>query len=254
LLPVGAGLSGQGLRRANPLCAAPASLFHNVGVAVPAVIFDFDGLLMDTESTSLASWQYEWRQHGLELDVSTFFADHGGDVTEDRYAKLAQAVGPSFAREVSHARRTAYRERLHRTLGLATGIRDWLEQAAPLGIRLAVASSSPRSWVHGHLSRADVLSRFEVLACGDEVSEPKPDPAVYELALHRLGRPAAGVVAVEDSAHGVAAAQAAGLKCVAIPNPHADPGQFGAADLLLASAAHATLAEVLAAVGGWPSL
>jgi putative hydrolase of the HAD superfamily len=58
-------------------------------VKAAAVIFDFDGLLMDTESVMLAAWQHEWRQHGLELDVSTFWVNHGGDVTEDRYLRLA---------------------------------------------------------------------------------------------------------------------------------------------------------------------
>jgi HAD superfamily hydrolase (TIGR01509 family) len=214
-------------------------------VAVQAIIFDFDGLLMDTETTSLASWQWAWRQHGLELDVSGFFADHGGDVTEDRYARLARAVGPAFAREDIHAGRVAYRNTLHEDLGLSAGIADWLDQAAKLGIRLAVASSSPGDWVRGHLDRVGVLARFEVLASGDEVPRAKPDPAVYALALRRLGVPAGRAVAVEDAAHGVAAARAAGLRSIAIPNPHADPARFGAADVVLASAADAELAPVL---------
>lgn len=216
-----------------------------VGMPVSAVIFDFDGLLMDTESTGLASWQYEWQQHGLELDASTYFADHGGDVTEERYAKLAAAVGPGYVRADSHARRTAFRERLHVSLGLSAGMPQWLEQAPGLGIRLAIASSSPRKWVCGHLSRVGVLSRFDVVACGDEVARPKPDPGVYELALSRLGVAAAAGVAIEDSPHGVAAAQAAGLRCIAIPNTHADPARFGAADLVLSSAAEIGLAEAL---------
>ena len=73
-------------------------------MAVAAVIFDFDGLLRATESTMLASWQYEWRQHGLELDTATFWADHGGDVSQERYRLLAQAVGPSYDQARSHAR------------------------------------------------------------------------------------------------------------------------------------------------------
>jgi HAD superfamily hydrolase (TIGR01509 family) len=215
-------------------------------VAVEAVIFDFDGLLMDTEGTGLSSWQYEWRQHGLELDVATFFADHGGDVTAERYAKLAAAVGPGYVQAESHARRTAYRERLHLTLGLAPGIAEWLDQAAALGLRLAVASSSPRSWITGHLSRVGALNRFEVIACGDEAARPKPDPSVYELALSRLGAAPTATVAVEDTPHGVAAAQAAGVRCIAIPNPHAGRSRFGAAALLLTSAADLPLAEALA--------
>jgi beta-phosphoglucomutase-like phosphatase (HAD superfamily) len=210
-----------------------------------AVIFDFDGLLMDTESTGLASWQWEWRQHGLELDVGEFFADHGGDVSEERYARLGAAVGAGFSRELSHARRTAYRERLHLGLGLSAGIGAWLEESGRLGLRLAVASSSPREWVHGHLRRVAVLTRFDVIASGDEVALPKPDPAVYELALRRLGVPADAAVAVEDTPHGVAAARSAGLRCIAIPNPHADPGRFSAADLMLGSAAETSLSQAL---------
>jgi HAD superfamily hydrolase (TIGR01509 family) len=214
-------------------------------VSVAAVIFDFDGLLMDTETTALASWQWVWRQHGLELDVSAFFAEHGGDITEERYARLATAVGPGFSRAVSHARRIAYRDGLHEELGLSGGIRDWLDDARTLALRLAVASSSPAAWVQGHLSRVGMLSWFEVLACGDEVALAKPDPAVYKLALRRLGVAPERGVAVEDTPHGVAAARAAGLRCIAIPNPHANPDRFGAADVVLRSAAEASLSEVL---------
>jgi putative hydrolase of the HAD superfamily len=219
-------------------------------VAVKAVIFDFDGLLVDTESTSLASWQWAWRQQGLELDVSGFFADHGGDVTQERYAQLARAAGPAFSLEASHAGRVAYREALHQDLGLCAGIADWLDQARALGLRLAVASSSPGEWVRGHLDRVGVLASFEVLACGDEVARAKPDPDVYALALRRLGLPAGSAVAVEDTPHGVAAARAGGLRCIAIPNPHADPTRFGAADVVLASAADAELAAVIGWLGG----
>jgi HAD superfamily hydrolase (TIGR01509 family) len=213
-------------------------------------VFDFDGLLMDTESSLLASWQYEWRQHGLELDLSTFWVDHGGDVTHERYLRLAEAVGPSFDHAASHARRVAYRDLLNRELGLCPGIGGWLGQARAAGLRLAVASSSPADWVRPLLSAAGELHHFEVFAFGDEVGRPKPAPDVYQLAVDRLGAAAGQVVAVEDSAHGVAAAKAAGLRCVAIPHAHSDPARFGAADLVLRSAADMPLTEVLARLGG----
>jgi HAD superfamily hydrolase (TIGR01509 family) len=233
----------------------PATAFrrapHTKHVGIEAVIFDFDGLLMDTEGSMLASWQYEWRQHGLELDTTTFFADHGGDITQERYADLGRAVGPSYDRHASHIRRIAFRNRLNDQLGLLPGIAQWLDQARSLGLRLAVASSSPRAWVLG-LLRAEHLDQFEVIACGDEVIGPKPDPAVYLLALQRLALPAPSAVAVEDAAHGVTAAKGAGLRCVAIPGPHSDATRFGAADLVLASAAEADLADVLRLLGGRP--
>ncbi|MEV8512206.1 HAD family phosphatase [Dactylosporangium sp. NPDC051484] len=215
---------------------------------IDALVFDFDGLLMDTESTLLECWRAEWRRHGLRLDETGFFADHGGDVTEQRYAELAAAVGPGFDRATSHARRVAHRDALHAGLGLAPGIRDWLDRAGALGLRLAVASSSPRSWVEHHLARTGDLDRFAVRAYGDEVAGHKPDPAVYLLALRRLGVAPDRAVAFEDTPHGVAAAKAAGLRCVAIPNRYADQSRFAAADLLLRAAADLPLAEVLSAL------
>jgi HAD superfamily hydrolase (TIGR01509 family) len=214
-----------------------------------AILFDFDGLLMDTESSMLASWQHEWRQHGLELDTTAFWADHGGDVSQERYADLARAVGPGYNRAASHARRLAFRDELNRGLGLSAGMADWLAQARAARMRLAVASSSSLSWVSEHLSRAGCLEDFDVLAGGDEVAAHKPAPDVYLLALDRLGVRPSTAVAVEDSAHGVAAAKAAGLRCIAIPNSHTDPGRYGAADLVLASAADMALSQALELAG-----
>jgi HAD superfamily hydrolase (TIGR01509 family) len=214
-------------------------------VTVKALIFDFDGLLMDTETTLLDSWKWEWRRHGLRLDPAGFFADHGGDANEERYAVLAAAVGPAYDRESSHALRMAYRKTLNAALSPQPGISAWLDRAAELGLRLAVASSSRIGHVGPMLDRAGLRARFEVLATGEEVAAHKPDPAVYRLALDRLGLPAGQAVAFEDTAHGVTAAQAAGLRCVAVPNPHADPARFAAADLLLTSALNLPLDTVL---------
>ena len=215
---------------------------------IQALVFDFDGLLMQTESTLLECWRTEWQRHGLRLDVGTFFADHGGDTTEERYAALAAAVGPGYDRAASHARRIAHRDVLHQSLDLAPGVRSWLDEASALELPLAVASSSPRAWVEGHLNRCGELSRFTVQAFGDEVPDHKPDPGVYLLALRRLGVPASRAVAFEDTPHGVAAAKAAGLRCVAIPNPYTDRTRFDAADLVLRSAQHLSLTAVLSAV------
>jgi putative hydrolase of the HAD superfamily len=216
---------------------------------VAAVVFDFDGLLMDTESTMLESWQHEWRHHGLELDLGGFWPGHGGDVNEDRYGQLAAAVGPGYDRAASHARRTTHRNALNRHLDLCPGIAAWLEQGSAAGLRLAVATSSPSSWSRPLLAGVSRLDAFEVIASGDEVARPKPAPDVYLLALDRLRLTPGQAVAVEDSPHGVTAAQAAGMRCIAIPNAHADPGLFMSADLVLSSATDMSLAEALGRAG-----
>ncbi|MFF3214409.1 HAD family hydrolase [Streptomyces sp. NPDC002886] len=219
---------------------------------IEAIVFDFDGLLMDTETTLLECWQYEWRQHGLELDPANFFADHGGDVTAERYRRLAAAVGPGFDYETSHARRLSYRDELHSGLGLRDGIDAWLTQARDAGLRCAVASSSHEEWVTSMLARVDRLDAFDVLAFGNEVPSPKPAPDVYLLALDRLGLDPGQTIAVEDTPHGAAAAQAAGLSCIAIPNPFADPARFTAANLVLATAAELPLQDAIALISTEP--
>lgn len=214
-------------------------------MVIETIIFDFDGLLMDTESCSLASWQHVWAEHGLELDVSTFWVNHGGDVTEDRYARLAAAVGSAFDRDSCHAARLAYRDRLHASLGYRPGIEAWLARGSELAIRMAVASSSPRNWLTMHLERVGDLDRFELLAGGDEVTGHKPDPAIYCLALDRLGIAPERAIAVEDTPHGVLAATAAGMRCVAIPNLYPYPSTFTRADLVLGSADDLSLDDLL---------
>ncbi|TDW94770.1 HAD superfamily hydrolase (TIGR01509 family) [Kribbella pratensis] len=216
-----------------------------VPVEVQAIVFDFDGLLMDTETTMVESWRAEWAHHGLELELDSFWPGHGGDITEDRYAILAAAVGTDFDRTASHARRLAHRERLHAELDFRPGIRAWIATARELGLRVAIASSSPRKWVVGHLERVGAVDLFDHIVTGDEVETHKPDPAIYELALQRLGVPGSSAIAVEDTAHGVAAAQAADMYAVAVPNPFVTADAVAEADLVLGSADELLLTDLL---------
>jgi HAD superfamily hydrolase (TIGR01509 family) len=124
---------------------------------------------------------------------------------------------------------------------------EYLESARRLGLRLAVASSSPRSWVAGHLERLRLIDHFEALACGDEVPRTKPDPAVYQAALAALGLGPQEVIALEDSPNGSLAASRAGIFCVAVPHELTRSGSF-AAELQVDSLTEMSLEELLALV------
>lgn len=89
----------------------------------------------------------------------------------------------------------------------------WISEAVESGMHTAVASSSPVTWVQRHLRQVDALDRFDHVVGGDQVAAHKPAPDVYQLALSRLGLSCAEAVAIEDTAHGVDAADAAGLAC-----------------------------------------
>lgn len=248
-----------GVREYLSWCGLTAAEIHQLATRlvpspVRAVVFDFDGLLMDTETTMVESWRAEWAHHGLELELEEFWPGHGGDISEDRYAILAAAVGAGFDRAASHARRTAHRDRMHASLDFRPGILDWVTTARELGVKVAIASSSPRPWVLGHLERVGAVGLFDLIVTGDEVATHKPDPAIYRLALQRLDVPGEAAVAVEDTAHGVAAAQAAGMPAVAIPNPYVDPAAVAAADLVLDSADQLSLSDLLLSLGSKRSI
>ncbi|NLV44545.1 MAG: HAD family hydrolase [Candidatus Hydrogenedentes bacterium] len=189
--------------------------------ALHAIIFDFDGLILDTESALFASWQHIFHEYGHPFPLERWAANVGGyqyDVF-DPLAHLDELLGTPVDRDaVNKARREWYLERVHH-LEAMPGVREAITTARSRELRLAIASSSSRNWVSGHLERLGLLPQFNVICCGDEVDKVKPDPALYYLALERLGLGPDQLFVLEDSPKGIAAARAASLYCVAVPNP-----------------------------------
>lgn len=200
--------------------------------SLSAIFFDFDGTLLDTETTVLASWEAEYAYHGQVLDRAAWL---GGIGTEGRdwYAILEALVGPDFDRADAQVRRRAHEADLVADLVLREGIVECLADAHDRGLVLAVVSSSPRDWVVGHLERLDLLSRFGAVITREDAARAKPHPDLYLEALKRLDLSPHDVLAVEDSANGVAAAVAAGLTVIAIPNPVTQAQTFTAASAVL---------------------
>ena len=129
------------------------------------------------------------------------------------------------------------------------GVRDYLDAARRLGLGLAVASSSSRRWVAGHLERLGLADRFDVLRCAEDVTRVKPHPDLYVAALKALGAAPVAAIALEDSPNGVLAAKRAGLFCVAVPNPLTAKLDLTAADILLASLDELPLPALLRRTG-----
>lgn len=203
-----------------------------------ALVFDFDGLILDTETPEFVAWQEVFAQHGLSLVAADWAhvigsLDHGWDAATE----ITRATGQAVDRDELRGR---WRERHSELLAKETlrpGVAELIRLARTRGFGLAVASSSKRWWVQGHLERLGIFESFDAVATGDEVEHTKPDPAVYSLAVGRLGVPAAACLALEDSPNGIRAAQAAGLRCVAVPNDVSRNLDVSAADLVLDSLA-----------------
>ena len=202
-----------------------------------ALIFDFDGVILDTETPLFESWARLYREYGQVLPLEQWTANVGGYAYDifDPYAELEKRLGRPLDREVLRAlRRGWYLGALIRQHP-APGLRELLTAARNRGIRLGVASSSDRQWVHGHLDRLHLARVFDAVACGDEVERVKPDPALYRLCLSRLGAVPESAAAIEDSPRGIAAARLANLYCVAVPNPVTRSMNLSAAHWLVPS-------------------
>lgn len=189
---------------------------QNAIMTPSAVLFDFDGTILDTESTGLAAWREEYGHHGLELVEDLWLATIGTDA--DRYVALAELAGPGFDEAQCRTRERARERELVSALSLREGITECLAEVVRAGIQLAIVSSSPADWVLPHLDRLALRDRFDVVVTRESATRAKPHPDLYLAALGRLHVPANNAVAVEDSRHGVAAALAAGVRCVAFPN------------------------------------
>jgi HAD superfamily hydrolase (TIGR01509 family) len=216
---------------------------------IKAVIFDFDGLILDTEEPEFQSWQEIYQQHGTNLTLETWlpFIGAGTDtVPFDIYEHLELQSGtPVDREEIRRIRRSRYMEFLGNR-SLLPGVETWIADAQRLGIHLAVASSSYRDWVVGHLTERQLLAHFAYVTCADEVQATKPSPDLYLLTLKKLGIAAEEAIALEDSPKGVAAAKAAGIFCIAVPNPLTRHLPFKQADIRLTSLADYSLEALIA--------
>ncbi len=224
---------------------ADAELITHPGRPMKALLVDFDGLILDTETADFEAWRSIYDEHGVELPRERWVGVIGSDGSGfDPLVHLQQLTGGVSVPDVQ-ARRRRVRDELIETLRPLSGVVDWLKHGRSRGLSLAIASSSPRSWVEGHLGRLELLDYFDELVTRDRVERAKPHPDLYELALHVLGVDRGEALALEDSPNGVAAAVAAGIYCVAVPSAMVLDQSFAAADLVLDSLAQRTLDEVL---------
>jgi putative hydrolase of the HAD superfamily len=217
---------------------------------IKALIFDFDGLILDTESSIVEGWKEIYTEFGQEFPLQTWIREVIGttDAAFDPAAHLAAATSRSLdlrAQQALHARVERYHLEQLRTLSAMPGIVDYLETARRLGLHLAVASSSGHAWVEGHLRQLGLLEFFDAILCREDVRQIKPDPELFLAALQALQVPAEQALVFEDSRNGVLAARRAGLRVVAIPNQITAQGTIDGASLLLASLAELSLEDLL---------
>jgi HAD superfamily hydrolase (TIGR01509 family) len=215
-----------------------------------ALLFDFDGLILDTEGPDYSSWCEIYEEHGCSLPLSVWAEAIGtADHPFSPYDELeAQLRCPVNREEVRRRRRSRFRE-LVAAQPVLPGVEDYLRDARQLGMKVGLATSSARSWVTEHLDRLGLAPHFVSACCREDVPRTKPDPALYLRLLEQLNCRPEDAVALEDSRNGILAAKAAGVFCVAVPNPLTSSLCLDEADLRLGSLADLPLESLLGEIG-----
>jgi HAD superfamily hydrolase (TIGR01509 family) len=216
---------------------------------IRALIFDFDGLILETEGPSYQSWEQVYRSFGLSLPFSTWSTIIGTTQGEfDPQRELQKQVPGAVDWEAVEAQRQAAENAIIEAQATMPGVEQYILDAKQRGIKLGVASSSPCQWVTRHLTRLGLLDCFDSICAADDVKRVKPDPELYLTVLRRLGIQADEAIALEDSPLGIQAAKSAGLFCVAVPNPLTRQLSLHQADYLVESLTELPLEQLLSLV------
>ena len=208
---------------------------------IRALVFDFDGLILDTESSLIGAYADVHAAHNVPFDEAHFLRSVGhADYAFDpwhAFEKRADRVALETARRARNRAREEH-------LPILPGVIALLDAARAADLRVALASNSPHVHCDRHLARLGLLDRFAFVACREDVASPKPEPDLYKLVLNQFGLRGHEAVAFEDSHTGSLAAKRAHLWCVAASNPSTAHHDFAHVDLRVNSLAEVTLDEL----------
>ena len=202
---------------------------------IEAVLFDLDGLMVDSEAHAVETWRAVLARRGVELDPATIDAMLGqrlDDTARLLVERLALADDP---RALGAEKSALQIERLDGNVTAMPGLFELIDALDSRGMKRAVASSGVRPYVEAVLGAIGVARRFEVVVTGDDVARGKPAPDVFLRAAERLGVRPPACLALEDAPNGIAATKAAGMRCVAVPNAFTRTLNLSAADVILPS-------------------
>lgn len=220
---------------------------------IRAIVFDFDGLIIDTESTDYQSWQELYQSYGCDLPFALWetVIGKGHDQMEfDPHLHLEEQLKQVLDRDALRLKRRTRMIDMIATQPILPGVENYIADAKRMGLKIGVASSSGCEWVKGHLTRVDLIDNFDCIRCADDVKRTKPDPELYLAVLDAMGIQPHEAIALEDSANGALAAKRAGMYCVAVPNPMTHKLNFDHVDYRLNSMLDMDLAALIQKVAG----
>ncbi len=212
-----------------------------------ALIFDFDGLILDTETPEYIALNEVYSELGHELGISTYGSIVGSDFNHDYnpIVHLEKLTGKPIDADPFWERIRARRLEIISEYDVLPGVEKLILEGKKYGLKLALASSSSHLWVSSHLKSRKLYHHFDVIKCKDDVLKVKPAPDLFLAALAALGVEKNEAVIFEDSVNGVIAANKAGIRVIAIPNPVTETLEMKGEYLRLKSMADITIQDLL---------
>ncbi|WP_414660554.1 HAD family hydrolase [Horticoccus sp. 23ND18S-11] len=206
---------------------------------IRAFVFDFDGLILDTETPLIDAYAEVHAAHGVPFDRAVFLRSVGhADYSFDPW----HGFSPHADRAALEFERRGLKDRLLLRQPILPGVVALLESARTNGVKVGLASNSDHAWVDAHLTRLGLFAHFDFIACREDAASPKPEPDLYRLVLTRFGLRGHEAVAFEDSHTGSLAAKRAQLWAVAAPNESTAHHDFSHVDWKVSSLAEVNLA------------
>jgi len=212
---------------------------------IQGLIFDFDGLILDTETPDLTAWMSIYSKYGGKFDFKSYISFIGKEYQLHLPVEQLILQKPTLNKYKIFKEWQQIEKELIEKQPISLGVLDYLKTAKELGLKVGIASSSDRAWVSGHLMRLNIQNFFDTIHTVEDTGIPKPDPALYSLTLKTLGLWPKQVIAFEDSPNGISAAKAAGIYCVAVPNPVTNSLGIDHADLIINSLDQLSLIDLL---------
>lgn len=223
--------------------------------AIRALIFDFDGTILDTETAWYEAFREIALEHDIELTIDMYgqcigtslhvFDPYDYLITDKRIPLDRETLGKHV--HTRHTNRMAQE-------GIRPGILDYLAGAKALGLRIGLASSSKRAWIDKYLAQLGIGDYFETIRTAEDVAVVKPHPELYELALRDLDVRPDEAIAIEDSPNGARAAAAAGMHFIVVPNTVTKFLPFDGEPRMVGSLAEMSLQLLLEAIEGSDSV
>jgi len=208
-----------------------------------AIIWDMDGVIVDSGSYHCRAWQYVFHKRGVEFTEADFQHHFGQRNDTIICSAMGEDVSLDVMADIAEAKEAKYRELVSQNIKAQPGAIELIEALGKDGLSMAIGSSAPMENIQLILQSLDIEKCFQAIVYGREVTEGKPSPQVFLLAAEKLGVKPENCIVIEDAVAGVAGAINAGMKCIAVTTTH-DVEKLAQADIVVDSLETVSLKDI----------